>query len=159
MNPFDNAPDELKALKRWMLWKYSETGTKLPIRLDGTPGSSTDPEAWCSFEDAVRSAIYYAGIAFVIDDPYTGIDLDNCFDEKGNLRSWALPIISRLDQIGYAEISPSGNGIKFIVRARKKAGSKCVKKFGPNKQQMEVYDHARFWTITGDIYGGNREIR
>jgi hypothetical protein len=33
-----------------------------------------------------------------------------------------------------------------------------VKKFGDDKQQMEVYDHARFWTITGDVWAGNREI-
>ncbi len=46
-----------------------------------------------------------------------------------------------------------------LTRARKKI-ARCVKKFGEDgdKQQMEVYDHARFWTITGDVWAGNREI-
>lgn len=157
--PYNFAPREITDLKRWMYWKYSETGTKIPLALGGYPGSSTDKDCWSAFSITRDTCKKYDGIAFVIDAPYTGIDLDNCFDEKQNMRSWALPIIAKLDQIAYAEVSPSGNGIKFIVRARKKI-TRCVKKFGTgdDKQQMEVYDHARFWTITGDVWAGNREI-
>lgn len=157
MSLFDNAPDELKAINRWMVWNFNKAGAKIPLQISGEAGSSTDPKCWTDFETAAGAAVYYQGVAFVIDAPYTGIDLDNCFDEKGNLRSWAIPIICRLDGVCYAEVSPSGNGIKFIARAKKKI-TRCVKKMGPDKQQMEVYDHSRFWTITGDVYAGNRKI-
>lgn len=157
--PYNFAPREITDLKRWMNWKYSETGTKIPIALGGFNGSSTDITCWSAFSIIRDSAEYYEGVAFVIDAPYTGIDLDNCFDEKQNLRPWAVKIVAKLDGIAYAEVSPSGRGIKFITRARKKI-TRCVKKFSNDndKQQMEVYDHARFWTITGDVWAGNREI-
>ena len=74
---FERVPQELKNLKRWMLWNYNDKGTKVPKRLGGENGSSTDPDAWCSFEIAVESMPYYQGIATVITEPYTGIDLDN----------------------------------------------------------------------------------
>lgn len=143
-----------------MLWKYNSKGTKIPIRIGGEAGSSTDSSCWCSFEMAVEASQYYQGIATVITDPYTGIDLDNCFTADGSFRDWALPIVARLDGVAYAEISPSGTGIKFLTRARKTPGSKCLCKFaeGPGKQQMEVYDSKRFWTITGNVYNGQEEI-
>ena len=74
---YDRVPQELKDLKRWMLWNYNAKGTKIPLRLGGDSGSSTDLSAWCSFDDAVETSIYYQGIATVIEEPYTGIDLDN----------------------------------------------------------------------------------
>lgn len=160
MEQYNLVPDELKKLKRWMLWNYNEKKTKIPLRLGGDAGSSTDPNCWCAFDIAVDTSIYYQGIAFAIGEPYTGIDLDNCFDDSGNLRQWAWPIVARLDGVSYAEISPSGNGIKFITKARKPDGSKCVHKFSEtkDKQQLECYDSGRFWTITGDVYNGQTEI-
>jgi hypothetical protein len=161
MNDYDRVPQELKDLKRWMLWNYNSKGTKIPLRLGGDAGSSTDPSAWCAFDIAVDSSIYYQGIATVIAEPYTGVDLDNCLTEDGDFRDWALPIIARLDGIAYTEISPSKTGVKFITKARKPDGFRCLHKINPgkdDKQQIECYDHDRFWTITGDVYNGNDEI-
>jgi len=152
-----NIPVELQELKQWHMWK-DENGTKIPIRLGGGMAKSNDPSTWCGFEFACQSAQYYSGLAFEITEPYTGIDLDNCLDESGKLREWAVPIVTRLDGIAYAEISPSGNGIKFLTRARKPEGSRCTHKIGGDKQQIEVYDHCRFWTITGNVYARNLDI-
>jgi hypothetical protein len=152
---YERVPDELKALKRWMLWNYNSKGTKIPLRVGGSAGSSADPEAWSAFEIVVESSVYFQGIATVMQEPYTGVDLDNCFDESGNLRPWAIPIVARLDGFCYAEVSPSGLGIKFVTRARKPDGSRCLHKINPgvpDKQQIECYDHDRFWTVTGNIY-------
>jgi hypothetical protein len=161
MNDYDRVPQELRDLKRWMLWNYNSKGTKIPLRLGGNAGSSTDPAAWCAFDIAVDSSIYYQGIATVIAEPYTGVDLDNCIDDNGSFRDWALPIVARMDGLAYAEISPSKTGVKFITRGKKPEGAKCVHKINPgkaDKQQIECYDHGRFWTITGDLYNGNDVI-
>lgn len=149
-------PTALTSRVQWCTWKQSN-GTKIPTQPNGFPMRSNDPATFVSYEVAKAAS---DKIAYIIqaDDEITGIDLDNCLDEKGNLRPWAVPIATRLDGVAFAEISPSGKGIKFLTRATKKAGSKCVKKFGDDKQQMECYDFNRFWTITGDIYAGNDSI-
>ena len=144
---YGRVPDELKSLRRWMLWD-DRKGTKVPLQCNGSAAKSNDPATWNDFA-AVDGR---PKIATVIESPYTGIDLDNCLDERGTLRQWALPIVARLCGVAYAEISPSGRGIKFITRARKPEGAQCVHKFDGEKQQLECYDHGRFWTVTGDIY-------
>lgn len=150
-------PDELRDLNRWHCWAL-DAGTKIPVQVNGRPAKSNDPNTWTDFYSALTASKHFTGIAFELGDPYCGIDLDNCLDDKGMLRSWALPIVSRLDGVAYAEISPSGNGIKFITRARKTAGARCVCRFDDDKQQLEAYDRTRFWTITGNVYAGNTEI-
>ncbi len=147
---YNRVPAELKSLKQWHVWSLRNE-TKIPLQCNGTAAKSNDPSTWSDFETAESAAEFHSGLAFEITDPYTGIDLDNCFDSSG-LRKWAWQIVARLDGVAYAEISPSGNGIKFITRARKSDGSKCVHKTGPNKQQIECYDATRFWAITGDCY-------
>ena len=147
-------PDELRALQQWHNWIENSEGTKIPTQVTGEVAKSNDPNTWSDFQTASRSG----RLAFEITSPYTGVDLDNCLDERGKLRDWAIPIVSRLDGVSYAEISPSGRGIKFLTRARKPSGSRCVAKMAPDKQQLECYDHARFWTVTGDIYNRQTEI-
>lgn len=149
-------PQTLTGRHQWCTWQ-DNGGTKMPLQPNGFPIRSNDPSTFVSFEVARAAS---DRIAYVIqaDDGFTGIDLDNCFDDAGKLRDWACVIVARLDGISFAEVSPSGKGIKFITRGKKKPGSRCVHKFGGDKQQIEVYDFNRFWTITGDTYAGNKEI-
>jgi primase-polymerase (primpol)-like protein len=154
---FQSVPEELRTLKRWHLWKDID-GTKVPFRLGGQPAKSNDPETWCGFEFAVGSVKNYSGIAFELGDGYAGVDLDNCIDENDNLRQWAWKIVDRFDGLAYAEISPSGRGIKLITRGQKPEGSRCVYKVGDDKQQLECYDRARFWTVTGNVYNRQKDI-
>lgn len=149
-------PTDLTSRHQWCNWSQVN-GSKMPQTPLGGVFRSNDPSTFASFSEAVEAS---NRIAYVIqsDDPFTGIDLDNCLDDKGNLRDWAVPIVSRLDGISFAEISPSGKGIKFITRGKKIDGARCTKKFGDDKQQIEVYDFNRFWTITGEIYAGNKTI-
>ncbi|MEO2036989.1 MAG: hypothetical protein ABGZ35_33360, partial [Planctomycetaceae bacterium] len=47
----------------------------------------------------------------------------------------------------------------FIVRATKPEGSRCIYVIdAEKKQQVEIYDHARFWTITGRHYNQQSSI-
>jgi hypothetical protein len=151
---YRRVPDELKSYRRWMRWGL-HNGTKIPLQSDGqTWAKSNDANTWTDFDSVAQ----HQRIAIGIEDPFTGIDLDNCLDERGQLRDWARPIVEQLRGVAYGEYSPSGQGIKFLTRARKPAGAICVRKFGDEKQQLECYDHARFWTITGEVAPGFESI-
>jgi len=151
---FDRIPEELRDVSQWHCWKLSN-GTKIPVQVDGSPAKSNDSSTWTDFETAVDASQFYSGLAFEISEPWTGIDLDDCLDENG-IKPWCLEILCRLDGIGFAEVSPSGNGIKILTRGRKPAGSRSQKKF--DEGGIECYDNRRFWTITGDLYNGQDEI-
>ena len=153
-------PRELKLIKQWICW-HRENQQKVHLQINGEWARSNCETTWSTYT-AVRQVaekLGYEGVAFVIsgDDPYCGVDLDNCLDETGILRPWAIPIIAQLDNC-YAEISPSGTGIKFLTRGTKPAGARCIRKYGGDKQQIECYDSARFWCLTGDCYAGQDTI-
>lgn len=151
---FDRIPEELRAVNQWHCWK-NVNGTKIPVQADGSAAKSNDPTTWTDFETAVDASQFHSGLAFEISEPWTGIDLDDCIDENG-IKPWCVEILCRFDGVGFAEVSPSGNGIKILTRGRKPAGSRSQKKF--DEGGIECYDNRRFWTITGDLYNGQDEI-
>ncbi|QDV55483.1 DnaB-like helicase C-terminal domain-containing protein [Rosistilla oblonga] len=148
-------PTDLTSLPHWCVWKRDSRGNKIPLSPGGGVFRSNDPSTFASFDQVASHDL----IGFVLSDQngFTGVDLDDCIDEKGKLREWAVLIVARLSNVAYGEISPSGQGIKFITRASKPAGAKCKRIFD-GKQAVECYDHARFWTMTGNVYAGCREI-
>lgn len=149
-----NVPACLRERAQWVCWTYVERGgkaTKCPISpIRGGNASSTDPATWGTFDQAIAACqtagLEGVGFVFGPDDPFAGIDLDNCIDPAtGEVKPWARAI---LDQLGsYAEVSPSGTGVKVFVRARK-PGVRC--KTGHEDGAVEMYDHDRFFTITGE---------
>jgi len=101
--------------------------------------------------DWVTVAGQYSGIGFVFskDDPYCGIDLDDCLDAHGNLKEWATPIVDRLKAVAYGEKSPSGNGIKFWTRATLPPVTNHKTYIVEGADAIEVYDQGRYFTVTG----------
>ncbi len=92
---------------------------------------------------SARNEHGYHGIGFVFTsgDDLCGVDLDRCRDpETGEMESWAQEIIGELDS--YAEISPSGRGVHVLLRGELPPGRR-------RKDCVEMYDRARFFTITG----------
>lgn len=161
-NPGDSIPPEMKARDQWVVWRYvTRKGkkTKVPFRADApkSEAKSTDPATWSSYERAARAAADPAnelnGIGFVFSegDGYAGVDFDNCLDESGRVLEWARPFLDRLP--GYAEISPSGRGVKLFTRGRVPGGKgKKLQKLGPDaKGAIEVYDAGRYFTVTGRV--------
>ncbi|TWT89144.1 hypothetical protein [Neorhodopirellula pilleata] len=155
--PTQHIPQRLTELDQWVCWKLSKTETqftKVPISpKTGYQASSIDPCDWSSFKAAMKQFQddpVLAGIGFIFtpDDCFTGIDLDRCLDESGNF-TWGKEIVDYLAT--YTEISPSGRGVKLIVEGSKPPHVGCQRKgLGPDQSgQIEVYDHARFFTITG----------
>jgi len=80
------------------------------------------------------------------------MDLDNSLDENGNLKPWGKEIVDRLDS--YAERSPSGRGVKVILRgALKRKGNRRDLADG----HVEVYSADRYFTVTGNHLTGTPE--
>jgi len=153
-NHYRRVPTELKALRRWCRWS-TVNGSKLPSQVNGAAAKSNDESTWTDFETVEP----FDRVATFLKEPYCGVDLDGCLDDSGKLKPWAVDLVARLSEVSYSEISPSGLGIKFITRARKPPGSRCVHKIGHGKQQIECYDHSRFWTVTGEVYASCDEIK
>lgn len=141
-------PKELAELRQWMLWS-SEYGTKVPYQTNGLRGKSNDPRTWATLDECLEHVAERSGVAFVFsdDDPFTGIDLDDCITD-GVFEPWAQEILNKFTGIAYAEMSPSGTGVKLTVRAKKPEGSGCN-----NRKGVECYDTKRFWTWTGQSLG------
>lgn len=146
-------PDELRALRQWVVWTLPKKIPHSPETLE--PASSTDPKTWSNYETALacldQNGDRFAGIGFCFTDkdPYCGIDLDDCLEEGGIPYTRAWRMIERFRT--YSEISPSGRGVKMIVKASK-PGPKCKSAFRWDESdgQIEMYDTGRYFTITGN---------
>lgn len=147
-NPNGTSP-ELKAVQQWVCWKAVSNGNrveKIPIcPTTGGPASSTNPDTWGNFEVAVTTAKandWGIGFVFTKGAEIVGVDLDKCRDvETGILDSWAQDIVNRLQT--YTEVSPSGRGVHLYARGTLPGGKR-------RKGQIEAYESARFFTVTGN---------
>jgi putative DNA primase/helicase len=142
----ESIPEELRVRPQWVVWKaVGDKPDKVPYSArTGRKASSSDLLTWSTFEEALEAYENgdFAGLGFVFSsaDPYTGIDLDNCVDENGEIALWALEIVRYFDS--YTELSATGSGLHIIVRGNV-----------PNrrKDEIEVYSSKRFFTVTGHV--------
>lgn len=151
----ENIPAELREQARWVCWRYEERGgkpTKIPIDPGlGRNASSTDATTWTTFDVALtrfQADESLAGIGYVFaqDAGEAGVDIDDCIDPAtGVIKPWAAELILLLDT--YAEISPSGEGVKLWTRGQKREGWKSRVPFADG--EVELYDHGRYFTVTG----------
>lgn len=139
----ETIPQELRDRRQWVLHRAKE-----PYQANGTRASSTRPETWCGFPQAVAAleAGGFDGIGFVFSeaDPFVGIDLDDAVDDRGNLKPWAREIVEALDS--WSEVSPSGRGVHIFVRSKWHDRGRKVKH---HDGSVEVYDRARYFTVRG----------
>ncbi len=145
-------PTELRALKQWVNWRRElrdEKPTKVPYQ-PAHPrrrANVSDPQTWGTYEQAAQvSDVDGIGFVFTADDPFTGIDLDGCIDENGEMHPAAARIVENLT--GYTEISPSGTGVHIVIAAKLR-GDRCRTPSTAWGGVFEVYDRGRFFTMTG----------
>ena len=152
-------PDSLTELDQWIVWRYEQRdgkATKIPHQTNGSCASSTDSKTWCSWDEALRACQEnpkrWAGVGFVFSasDPFFGIDLDDCLDDAGELKPWAQPIMERFFDT-YAEVSPSGRGIKIWAKGRLPGSGTA---FSMEDGRVEIYAQARYFTVTGNHWAG-----
>ena len=142
-------PEELKNQKNWVMWKWETRKGKLtkpPFQVCGKYAKSTDPKTWTDYE-TVCSAFdsgKWDGFGFMLDGgEYTGIDWDDCRDKAtGEIDPEKMDLIRGFDS--YTEVSPSGAGLKTLIRGK-------LPKGGHHNEDIGVFDSKRFFCITGQV--------
>jgi putative DNA primase/helicase len=160
-HPYDNIPPALKSRPNWVVWGLPNAPPKAPFNpaslLIGRPAPAKAGvrETWNTYESAsfcVKRGLA-RGIGYEFDGGgLYGVDLDHVMGADGRLTPEAREIVGLLDS--YTEISPSGMGIHIFVFAPDAAIARHRKKDG----FVEIYGEARYFTVTGDVYGGVKPI-
>ena len=153
-DPFPAVPAELKARRQWVVWRNKTRDgkpTKIPYQVNRSTAQSNQVDTWIDYQTVCDHLDNFSGIGFVFsgDDPYCGIDLDDCLDAQGELKDWAKPIVDRIKGVGYGERSPSGKGIKFWTRATLPPEAKHKAYIVKDADAIEAYDRVRYFTVTG----------
>lgn len=156
-NRYDAIPAELRELSQWVAYRAYPRKNK-PGKLDKVPinpatgcnASTTDPLTWASFEEAMacanREGLAGIGFVFTDDDPFVGVDFDDCIDLETGVVDQLLS--ERIDALAtYTELSMSGTGVHCIARA-------TLTTPGRKRGKVEMYDTGRFFATTGNHYAG-----
>jgi hypothetical protein len=156
MPNLENIPVQLKRYPNWVLWEFvwkddTQQWSKVPINAHNFQfAKSDDPSTWATFEKVSEHRERGDGIGFVFsaDDPYCGIDFDNCVGLDGTIDPQVAAEIEKLDS--YTELSPSGTGVHVIVTGAYGGGNK--------KGDKEVYDRTRYFAFTGKVLNQRAKI-
>jgi P4 family phage/plasmid primase-like protien len=156
-------PQVLRDLGRWVLWRWERPKkgrwTKVPYDPHRRRGKakSDDPSTWGTIDEArgawTKDRKYYDGIGFMITegDGFVGIDPDEAIDlSTGELKPWAQRIVDELAT--YTELSPTQTGVKLWAVATKPGSEWCKEPYADG--EVEMYDHGRFFTVTGYHWHG-----
>ncbi|WAW14413.1 VapE domain-containing protein [Peptostreptococcus equinus] len=176
----NNIPDELKIHNIWCVRDKDKRPYKTNLVNGKLVGAKpTDSNTWGSLNEALAlvgntysnwqgNNTKINGLGVFVSTSFVAIDLDHVINDKGELLPEAREIIESIDS--YAEISPSGTGIHIITKSNKpllKDGSKGIKldnltgwiqtdEKGP---EIEIYQAKRYLTITGNVFGGQYELK
>jgi len=152
------APDALRELKGWLVWRWVRRpgrpkALKMPYYVSGpvrkhTHGSAEDRALLVTFEEAKRAADQHdfagVGLALMPEFGVTALDFDNCVKD-GEID----PRVERLTIGTYAELSPSGTGVRAFMLGESpdsKDSSPADNSFG-----FETFHGKGFVTFTGNV--------
>lgn len=151
----ETIPQELKKRDQWVVWKAEPKPNgkinKPPYqpKAPNIKASKSNPAHWSSFDDAMKAYQEndsVAGIGYVVlpTDNLVMSDLDHCIEDDGLPNADAQDAINTLSS--YAELSPSGTGVRIICQ-----GKLPGRQFNNRKLGREMYDgqSASYLTITG----------
>lgn len=145
--------------KRFVLFKKETRDghvTKIPKKANGQNAVATDPSTWATFEDAWRvfdlSPDRFDGVGIVLGNYFgtqiTGVDMDHVTNAVSGEYSNAEAARAASLLHTYAERSPSGTGVHFLVKG-------CTRPLGTRNRTspsapfaLEVYDTGRYFTLT-----------
>jgi hypothetical protein len=147
--PSELAP--LAALPQWLVWDYTlnKKGTKWdkpPRHVEtGDICDGTDPDNLGTLAVAIntqrRESLSGIGFSPQPGDGFTFVDIDDCITDTGTYTALAAEILGYGET--YAEVSPSGEGLRLIVAGKIDAGFEC------DAIGVEVYTRRHYVTITG----------
>lgn len=151
----ENIPFELKAIPVFLNWRVTKvdanTGkfNKIPVyatngkNRQGEQGSPDDLANLVPFDEAMKALKRdktIAGIGMALLEPFalTALDVDGCVDD-GDVPPDILSLVDHT----YAEISPSGKGLRAFYLGQSKDGKNHAGGF-------ELFSSKGFVTITGN---------
>ncbi|MBA8772875.1 phage/plasmid primase, P4 family [Staphylococcus coagulans] len=152
----DNIPKELKEIPNWVLWcaewnEKQQNYSKVPYSDKGYRASSNNKNTWTDFNTAyIEYEMHekYSGIGFVLsgDNEYICLDIDNAVSHDGEIH---LDLVKTLIKMTYCEKSPSGTGVHCFFKGKLSSNRKKKR----TDLDIELYDTARFMTVTGESIG------
>ncbi|NLX17355.1 MAG: AAA family ATPase, partial [Ramlibacter sp.] len=149
------SPADLRSLRGWLVWKF-EPGVKgkkprkVPYYANGyrryaDHGTPEDRSQLVPFDVALKIARQrgYDGVGLALLDGFnvTALDFDNCVDADGNVN----PEVEKLVAGTYAELSPSGTGVRAFFHGELGNGKSHDGPYG-----FESFSTAGFVTYTGN---------
>lgn len=150
---YEKLPQELKDYPYFCGWKYETRNgsrTKVPKSVKGHNADNSNLDDFCSFSEIIGHMDNYDGLGIAITGDMAAIDIDHCI-EDGVLSDMASEIVEKVNT--YAEISPSGTGIRLIGKTHGFTYEKEKYYINNRKCGLEVYasrDKGQFVTITGN---------
>lgn len=163
----DAIPVEIRYEDRWVNWNSK----KAPIdpKKKGSYAKCNDPSTWGTFNQALINTTAEGselGVGFSLGEDFCCLDFDHVVNpETGEWYSEeAKEIFDSLEGVGYAEWSPSGDGIHVVfwctkptgIVSKKKLGSvpwtdkeSAIEFFGANGEDAKH----RYITVTGNTKG------
>jgi archaellum biogenesis ATPase FlaH len=152
------APAALRELKGWLVWRWVRRpdrpkALKMPYYVSGpvrkhAHGTPEDRALLVTFEEAKRVADLHdfagVGLALMPEFGITALDFDNCV-ANGVID----PRVEQLTIGTYAELSPSGTGVRAFMRGESpdsKDSTPADNSFG-----FETFHGKGFVTFTGDV--------
>lgn len=159
----------LDAAPQWCAWREERRGeswTKVPYSTPQRMARANDPATWLTRAraDAVVADLLSGGrrggVGLFLGGEgelrFGGIDLDSCLGLLGDLEPWAAAVLSRFPS--YAEVSPSGTGVKvfFAYRAADLEPLRAIMgtKWGCNfsrgdHTEIGLFLGHKYFTVTG----------
>ena len=148
--------NELFGLEQWVCHKG-----KIPKNPNAPAenAKANDPATWSNFYKAELALQQYnfdgVGFQFGIFEPNTlrisGIDLDHVIGIDGKLELFAQKIVNLMNS--YTEYSPSGTGLHILCRTVLPDIGSRIGIGEESKYAIEMYNHRRYFTVTGHVYG------
>ena len=144
--------NNIKDYPQWMLWRFEglyPDQRKIPVNQWGDRSGSTHTHDYVAYETAFAASerLVVQGPAFrFTQDPFVGIDLDNCVKPSGAFENWCCPIVAQFAHC-YMEESPSRTGVKIWTQGKIPVGYGSRVACGDG--QIEVYEHGRYFAYTG----------
>lgn len=152
-------PSALASERRFVLWTLrhhpgEDKPRKVPCDTTGAAIDATNPTCWVTLDAAVAARARLGeqhGVGVALGAGLCGVDLDGIITGDGRLTAAAEGIVAELNS--YTEISPSRAGVHVLLRGELPDGVRH-KATLPGGGRVEIYDHGRFFTLTGQRLPG-----
>lgn len=161
-------PVIMRSIPNWVVWSYYDgDNRKCPYNpRTGRAAKTNDPKTWGTWSDAYKRLEKcpgrYEGLGFIFAEGggLFGVDLDGCVAGV-MIEPWAYDIMSQFDT--YAELSPSGTGIKLFGIGNVPSGIKLRTKVDAPKccdknPGIEIYGRLRLFCFTGQCISIHQQI-